>query len=71
MAVESLECCLSRAIGSSCRGETQTLQRGARQSPAARGRMVWGPWVSCSCSVASPDHPRWPEAQDTPRSAAS
>lgn len=24
MAVESLECCLSRAIGSSCTGETQT-----------------------------------------------
>ena len=70
MAVESLECCLSRAIGSSCTRETQTYsseEPGCPLWPA--GGTAWGCPVSRSCSVASPNqrpHPRRPESQDAP-----
>lgn len=71
MAVESLECCLSRAIGSSCTGETQTYSSEEPGSPLRpAGWTVQGCLVSCGCSVASPNqhsHPHWPESQDTPR----
>lgn len=67
MAVESLECCLSRAIGSSCTGETQTYSsEEPSRSLRPVGGMAWGCLVSCSCSTAS-THPRpwpcWPEPQ--------
>lgn len=70
MAVESLECCLSRAIGSSCTGETQTY---SSEEPGRPLRLVggtaWGRLVSCSCSTASTKQcpqPRWPESQHAP-----
>lgn len=71
MAVESLECCLSRAIGSSCTGETQTY---SSEEPSRPLRPVegtaWGRLVSHGCSVASTNQrpqPRWPESQDAPQ----
>lgn len=70
MAVESLECCLSRAIGSSCTGETQAYSSEEPGSLRPPGWTVQGSLVSCSCSVASPHqhfHPHWPESQLTPR----
>lgn len=63
MAVESLECCLSRAMGSSCTGETKTYsseEPGCPLWPA--GWTVQGCLVSCSCSVPNPNqqsHPHW------------
>lgn len=45
MAVESLECCLSRAIGSSCTGETQTYsERSLAVLCGQQGRQCRDAW---------------------------
>lgn len=72
MAVESLECCLSRAIGSSCTEETQTYSSVKPGRPRRTvGGTAWGRLVSHSvASTNQCPQPRCPESQDATQEPA-
>lgn len=72
MAVESLECCLSKAMGSSCTGENKhLLQQGAwLSSVASRMDSAGMPGVlQLQCAQSKPAFPS-PLAEGTPQGSA-